>query len=57
MVDIYVLPDRDWSKTAVKLLDSCDVKYNYYVIINDDEFNRFNKQTSISTFPQIFINH
>jgi len=27
------------------------------VITNDDEFKRISNQTSISTFPQIFINN
>ena len=50
MVDIYFLPHFDWSKRAVKLLDSCDVQYNYYVITNDDKFNRISKKISISIY-------
>ena len=29
-VDIYVLPDCPWSKRAIKLLDSLQIKYNNY---------------------------
>ncbi len=55
-VDIYILPDCPWSKKALKLLDSFHVKYNLYVITNDNEFIKISNKTSISTFPQIFIN-
>ena len=55
-VDIYILPDCPWSKRALKLLDSFHIKYNLHIITNDDEFNKVRKKTSISTFPQIFIN-
>ena len=54
-VDIYILPDCPWSKRALKLLDSFHIKYNSYLITNDEEFNQISKKTSISTFPQIFI--
>ena len=56
-VDIYVLPNCPWSKRAIKLLESAHIKYNSHVITNDDEFKRISNQTSISTFPQIFINN
>ena len=56
-VDIYVLPDCPWSKRAIKLLESSHLKYNSHVITNDEEFKRISNQTSISTFPQIFINN
>ena len=56
-VDIYVLPDCPWSKRALKLLDSFHIKYNLHVINNDEEFKRISNKTSISTFPQIFINN
>ena len=36
---------------------SFHIKYNYYVITNDDEFNKISRKSSISTFPQIFINN
>ena len=56
-VDIYVLPNCPWSKRAIKLLETARIKYNFHVITNDDEFKRISNQTSISTFPQIFINN
>tara|TARA_Y100001968_G_scaffold292588_1_gene297893 strand:- start:617 stop:1228 length:612 start_codon:yes stop_codon:yes gene_type:complete len=56
-VDIYILPDCPWSKRALKLLDSFPLKYNSHVITNDEEFNKISNITSISTFPQIFINN
>jgi len=56
-VDIYVLPNCPWSKRAIKLLETAHIKYNFHVITNDDEFKRISNQTSISTFPQIFINN
>ena len=56
-VDIYVLPDCPWSIRALKLLDSLHIKYNSYVITNDKEFNKIRNITSISNFPQIFINN
>ncbi len=55
-VDIYILPDCPWSNRAMKLLDSLHIKYNSYLITNDEEFNKISEKTSISTFPQIFIN-
>ena len=56
-VDIYILPDCPWSKRALKLLDSLNLKYNSHIITNDEEFNKISNITSISTFPQIFINN
>ena len=55
IVDIYVLPDCPWSKRALNLLDSHNIKYNYHLITNDDEFRNVNNRTSFNTFPQIFI--
>ncbi len=57
IVDIYVLPDCPWSKRALKLLESSHIKYNSYVVTNDIEFKKISNKTSISTFPQIFINN
>ena len=37
-VDIYFTPDFPWSKRALKLLDSFRIKYNLYVINNDEAF-------------------
>ena len=56
-VDIYILPDCPWSKRSFKLLDSLNVKYNSHIITNDEEFTKISNVTSISTFPQIFINN
>ena len=56
-VDIYVLPGCPWSKRALKLLDSLHIKYNSYVITSDEEFKKISIKTSISAFPQIFINN
>jgi len=56
-VDIYILPDCPWSKRALKLLESSHIKYNSYLITNDDEFIKISNKSSISTFPQIFINN
>ncbi len=56
-VEIYILPDCPWSKRALKLLESYHVKYNSYVITNDEEFKKISSKSSISTFPQIFINN
>ena len=56
-VDIYVLPNCPWSKRAIKLLETAHIKYNVHVITNYEEFKRISNQTSISTFPQIFINN
>ena len=56
-VDIYVLPDCPWSKRALNLLDSNDIKYKYSVITNDEEFQYIINRTSINNFPQIFINN
>ena len=51
------MPHCPWSKRALKLLDSIHVKYNSHIITNDEEFNKISNITSISTFPQIFINN
>ncbi|WP_269605372.1 PCC domain-containing protein [Prochlorococcus marinus] len=56
-VDIYILPDCPWSKRALKLLESFNIKYNSYLITNDEEFKKISNKSSISTFPQIFINN
>ena len=56
-VDIYVLPDCRCSTRALKLLDSSHIKYNSYVITNDEEFKNIRNKSSISTFLQIFINN
>ena len=56
-VDIYVLPDCPWSMRALKLLDSFSIKYNSYVITNDEQYKNVSNKTSISTFPQIFIDN
>ncbi len=56
-VDIYILPDCPWSKRALKLLDSFQIKYNYFIINTDDEFIKIRSRTSFNTFPQIFINN
>ena len=57
IVDIYVLPDCPWSKRALKLLDSYNIKYKYNLITNDEEFKNISMRTSINIFPQIFINN
>ncbi len=54
-VDIYGLPDCPWSKRALKLLDSNQIKYNYYLITSDEEFSKIRNRTSMNTFPQVFI--
>ena len=36
---------------------SYQIKYNSYVIKNDDEFKIIINKSSISIFPQIFINN
>ncbi len=56
-VDIYILPYCPWSKRALELLDSFNVNYNSHIITNDEEFNKISNLTSISTFPQIFVNN
>ena len=57
IVDIYILPDCPWSKRALKLVDSFDIIHNSYLITNDEDFTIISNKTSISTFPQIFINN
>ena len=57
VVDIYVLSDCPWAKRALKLLDSYNIKYNSFLVTNDDQFRTINDKTSIDTFPQIFINN
>ena len=37
-VHIYILPDCPWSKRALNLLESNNIKYNYSLITNDEEF-------------------
>tara|TARA_Y100001968_G_scaffold262278_1_gene250490 strand:- start:501 stop:1112 length:612 start_codon:yes stop_codon:yes gene_type:complete len=54
-VDIYVLLNCPWSKRALKLLDSYNIKYNYHLINSDDDFRMISNRTSFNTFPQIFI--
>ena len=54
-VDSYVLFDCPWSKRALKLLNSYNIKYNYHLISNDYEFMKINNRTPFNTFPQIFI--
>ena len=54
-VYIYLLTNCTWSKRAINLLEASQVKFNFHLITNDDEFKRISNQTSISTFPQTFI--
>ena len=54
-IDIYVLPNCPWSKQAIKLLDSYQIKYNYHLINCDEEFNKIYDRSYVDTFPQIFI--
>ena len=54
-IDIYVLPNCPWSKKAIKLLDSYQIKYNYHLITSDEEFNKIYNRYYVDTFPQIFI--
>ena len=54
-IDIYVLQDCPWSTRALHLLDSYNIKYNYYLITNDEDFKKISDITSFNTFPQIFI--
>ena len=54
-IDIYVLPNCPWSKKAIKLLDSYQIKYNYHLITSDEEFNKIYDRSYVDTFPQIFI--
>lgn len=56
-VDIYILPDCPWSKRALNLFDSINIKYNSVLITNDEEFKKISNKTSITTFPQIFVNN
>ena len=56
-VHIYILPDCPWSKRALKLLDSNNIKYKSYLINSDEEFKKINNRSSFNTFPQIFINN
>ena len=56
-IDVYILNDCPWSEKALKILDSLQVKYNSYIITNDEDFNKISNITSISTFPQVFINN
>ena len=55
-VEIYVLPNCPWSKRALQLLDSFNIKYNTYEITNDEDFQYIKSKTFSSIFPQIFIN-
>tara|TARA_Y100001968_G_C18776124_1_gene444470 strand:+ start:195 stop:452 length:258 start_codon:yes stop_codon:yes gene_type:complete len=56
-VDIYFLPECPWSEIAIKLIDSFHIKYNSYVINNDEEFKQINNKTAIYIFLKIFINN
>ena len=56
-VHIYILPDCPWSKRALNLLESNNIKYNYSLITNDEEFKNIINRTSINIFPQVFINN
>ena len=44
-------------RKALELLNSHDIKYNYYLINSDEDFEKIRNRTSITTFPQIFINN
>ena len=34
--DVYGLKDCPWSKSALKLIDTHHIKYNYYLITTDE---------------------
>lgn len=58
-VIIYALEDCPYCKSAIKLLDNHKIKYNKIIVENDDKIkDKYKKQTSMNTFPMIFIkNH
>ena len=45
-----------WSKRALKFLDSFHIKYNSYLITNDEEFKGISKNLYFN-LPKIFIDN
>ncbi len=53
---IYTLEECPYCKSAIKLLDNHKIKYNKIVVENDLKIKeKYKKQTSMDTFPMIFI--
>ncbi|WP_320664412.1 PCC domain-containing protein [Prochlorococcus sp. MIT 1223] len=54
-VEVYILEGCPWSKRAVRLLKMLDIPHNIITLKDDDEFEKLNKRSHSTTFPQIFI--
>tara|TARA_Y100001968_G_C19349218_1_gene713715 strand:+ start:345 stop:962 length:618 start_codon:yes stop_codon:yes gene_type:complete len=52
---IYVLHGCPWSKRAIRLLNNCNINYIQKLIESEKDYQELSDQTTISTFPQIFI--
>ena len=50
--DIYILTDCPWTKRFLKLLDSLHIKYNSFVITNDEEFINISNKLLFLLFYQ-----
>ncbi len=55
-IEIFVLNNCPWSKRAMRLLDSVNLKYQVKIVESDEDFSEVNKMSNQKTFPQIFIN-
>ncbi len=53
---IYALEECPYCKAAIKTLDKNKIKYNKIIVENDPKIkDKYKKQTSMETFPMIFI--
>ena len=55
-IEIYILKNCPWSKRAMRLFDSVNIKYDIKIVENDNDFMEVNIKSNHKTFPQIFIN-
>ena len=54
-VELFVIPDCQWSARAIRMLRILQVEHEIKVIKNDNDFKCLNKITNYNSFPQIFI--
>ena len=54
-VKIYLLKNCPWSKRAIRLLESSNIKFDSMYINNDEDFKRVNSLSKHDTFPQVFL--
>ncbi len=56
-IEIAIMPGCPWCSRAIRLLKSSGLLYDIIKVDNDSTFESVKKRTSVTTFPQIFIDN